>query len=87
MTTLAVPITPGYQPHCRVCDDSGMQEYACGAEAVKRQPWLMEQSCERKGSHGPHAWVQYCFCVAMNPVVQGRRAKDIRCRPEAVRRR
>lgn len=71
-------ITHEHVYHCEHCQDAGFEEFACGAPAETRQPWLQARPCDRGGAHGSHTWVRYCLCYKSNPVVQARLASGRR---------
>ena len=75
--SLTIPVTREWYHDCDVCDDSGLVEFWCGDEAERRrQPWVRLGACGHPRPHGAHSWVQPCACVATNPTIQRRKARQ-----------
>lgn len=63
--------------HCRVCDDSGWEEFWCVGDSSIPQPdyrlHLTARDCGRPREHTSHTYVQRCDCINRNPVIARRR--------------
>lgn len=62
--------------YCSSCSDSGWQNWFCGGPGDVHKPWVERRTCDRRGEHTAHEWVEACACASWNPELKRRKASE-----------
>lgn len=74
---VSLKITREWKYYCQDCSDEGKVSKWCGVITTTHyKPWMAPEICQRTREHFPHEWVTACSCVATNPAIQRRKARD-----------
>ena len=73
--SITVRVNRDWSYYCDTCGDWGQASRWCGdPTASQRKPWYEIRTCDRRGPHFPHEWVEPCVCREWNPTIKRRKA-------------
>ena len=74
---ITVTVHREWRHDCDRCADTGRASRWCGDRtAPQRKPWYEIRTCDHRGEHGAHEWVETCVCVEWNPTIKRRNASQ-----------
>lgn len=76
--SITVKVNREWRYYCDTCNDGGKASRWCGdPKDAQRKPWYEIRTCDRRGPHASHEWVEACICVDVNPAIKRRKAAQL----------